>query len=497
MIMDKKTTYAEEEAQAMRAGWSFDNTYARLPTAFRVEQAPIPVSRPQLVLFNTRLAAQLGLNAQALKTPAGAAIFAGNLLPEGAQPLAQAYAGHQFGYFTMLGDGRAILLGEQLAPDGSRWDIQLKGAGQTPFSRRGDGRAAFGPMLREYLISEALFALGIPSTRSLAVVLTGEPVFRETTLPGAILTRVASSHLRVGTFEYIAARREAGELKILADYTIQRHFPELATSPQPYFHLLQTVISRQAALIAQWMSVGFIHGVMNTDNMTISGESIDYGPCAFMDTYHPDTVFSAIDSQGRYAYGNQAPMAHWNLVRFAETLVPLLHEQQDMAIDMAREALEAFSIQYHSHWLARMRSKLGLSAPSPDDATFIRELLSLMELHQADFTQTFRGLSEPILPEYPLFKTPAFAEWHSRWQQRTGGSGPALSTAMKAVNPAIIPRNHQVELALQAATLQGDLQPLQRLLEALADPFTDNPAFDDYRTPPSDTETVHQTFCGT
>ena len=485
---------------AVTAGWNFDNSYARLPEIFRAELAPVPVQSPRLLVFNAALAAELGLDEKALLGPEGAAIFAGNELPEGAQPIAQAYAGHQFGSFTMLGDGRAILLGEHLTPGGQRFDIQLKGSGQTPFSRRGDGRASLGPMLREYIISEALHAMGVPTTRSLAVVLTGEPVFRETPLPGAILTRVAASHLRVGTFEYAAARRDEGALKTLADYTIQRHFPELAAAENPYLALFYAVAERQAALVAQWMAVGFIHGVMNTDNVSIAGETIDYGPCAFMDAYDPATVFSSIDTQGRYAFSNQPQIAHWNLVRFAETLVPLLHEEQEKAVSIAEEAIGSFSGMYRHYWLAAMRAKLGLFNPEITDPALIKGLLDWMEGSRADFTNTFRSLSAETLPGEPLYQQDAFRQWHERWQLRLARQPQALEEArqlMRHHNPAIIPRNHQVEAALDAAVKKGDLSVLRRLLLALAKPDEDHPEYAEYRLPPEPGEGVYQTFCGT
>jgi uncharacterized protein YdiU (UPF0061 family) len=339
-------------------GWNFDNSYARLPKLFFTSLNPTPVRSPKLIFLNKPLAASLGLNAKSLKSEDGAAVLAGIQIPEGASPLAQAYAGHQFGHFTKLGDGRAILLGEQITPQGERFDIQLKGSGRTPYSRGGDGRAALGPMLREYIISEAMYALGIPTTRSLAVVTTGESIFRETELPGAILTRVASSHLRVGTFQYVANWGTVEELRTLADYTISRHYPEIEADENRYLSLLQEVIKRQAALISKWQLVGFIHGVMNTDNMTISGETIDYGPCAFMDTYDPATVFSSIDIQGRYSYGNQPYIGGWNLARFAETLLPLLHEDEKQAVNLAQDAISNYSELYRRNWLAGMRAKL-------------------------------------------------------------------------------------------------------------------------------------------
>ena len=371
-------------------GWNFDNSYARLPKTFFTLQNPTPVSSPKLVIFNESLATSLGLNGSALQREDGIGILAGNIIPQGATPLAQAYAGHQFGHFNMLGDGRAVLLGEQINPQGERVDIQLKGSGRTPYSRGGDGRAALGPMLREYIISEAMHALGIPTSRSLAVVSTGESVIRETNLPGAILTRVAASHIRVGTFQYAATWGKDGELQALADYTIKRHFPDIEEDENRYLSLLQEVIKRQAELIAKWQLVGFIHGVMNTDNMAISGESIDFGPCAFMDTYDPETVFSSIDREGRYAYGNQPYMAGWNLARFAESLLPLLHENQEQAIEIAEDAISNFAELYQSNWLAGMRAKLGIFNEETEDQPLIEDLLNMMQQYRADYTNTFR-----------------------------------------------------------------------------------------------------------
>lgn len=490
----------KSQATAKVAGWNFDNSYARLPELFYESFKPVPVKAPRMALFNPALTAELGLDPKALEGAEGAAIFAGNDLPEGAQPLAQAYAGHQFGHFTMLGDGRAILLGEQLTPDGQRFDIQLKGSGQTPFSRRGDGRAPLGPMLREYIMSEALHALGIPTTRSLAVAYTGELTYRDTALPGAVLVRVAASHIRVGTFEYAAGRRDLDALRALADYTLNRHFPEGAHADAPYLALLHAVMEGQAALVAKWMAVGFIHGVMNTDNMALSGETIDYGPCAFMDTYRAGQVFSSIDTQGRYAYRNQPKIAHWNLVRFAETLIPLLHEEQEEAIAIARAALETFPDTYQHYWLSAMRPKLGLSTAAEGDTELIEELLNWMEQQGADFTNTFRALSEAVLPEEDLFADARFQQWHSRWLARLEEEGTSLKAAhalMRSHNPVLIPRNHRVEAALSAAVQSDDFQPLHRLLAALSKPYSERSEYSDYCEPPAPEERVFQTFCGT
>ncbi|MDF2524886.1 MAG: hypothetical protein K0R31_2527, partial [Clostridiales bacterium] len=388
-----------KEKAIIETGWNMDNSYARLPKIFFANIDQNPVSLPKLVILNTPLATSLGLNALMLQNNDGVAIFAGNKIPEGALPIAQAYAGHQFGHFTMLGDGRAMLLGEQITPQGKRFDIQLKGSGRTPYSRGGDGRAALGPMLREYIISEAMHGLGIATTRSLGVVTTGESVIRETNQPGAVLTRVAASHLRVGTFQYASKWGTIEELRALADYTLQRHFPEVDLDDNPYLFLLKEVIKGQAVLIARWQLVGFIHGVMNTDNMTISGETIDYGPCAFMDTYNPATVFSSIDVHGRYAYGNQPNIALWNLSRFAETILPLLHVNQDAAIALAQDAITGFTELYHSNWLAGMRAKLGMFNQEKQDEQLIEDLLSMMQKHQADYTNTFRALTFDTLSD--------------------------------------------------------------------------------------------------
>ena len=400
------------------AGWNFDNSYTRLPEAFYVRLNPVPVRAPKLIVFNAALAQFLGLNPDALKGDECVTVFSGNRIPEGAEPLAQAYAGHQFGSFTMLGDGRAILLGEQVTPKGERFDIQFKGSGKNPFSRRGDGRAALGPMLREYIISEALHALDIPTTSSLAVVTTGEQVFRETVLQGAILTRTAASHIRVGTFEYAAARDNPDELRTLADYTIRRHFPDLAAAENPYFALLGAVMERQASLVARWLMVGFIHGVMNTDNMVLCGETIDYGPCAFMDAYDPNTVFSSIDHNGRYAYGRQPQIAQWNLAQFAETLLPLIDEGRQKAVSMASNAITGFQDTFRQYWLKGMRAKLGILNEEDADGALVEDLLDGMHRHGADFTTTFRDLSSVSLPEASMFRAPDFKQWFERWQAR-------------------------------------------------------------------------------
>jgi uncharacterized protein YdiU (UPF0061 family) len=481
-------------------GWQFDNSYIRLPEFFYSKVPPVPVQTPQMVFFNHALAEEMGLNAQLLDSELGARLLSGNLLPEGADPIAQAYAGHQFGHFTMLGDGRAILLGEQLTPGGQRLDLQLKGSGRTPYSRGGDGRAALGPMLREVIISEAMHALGIPTTRSLAVVTTGEPVFRDEVLPGAILTRIAASHIRVGTFQYAATWGGADAVAALADYTMERHYPEAASAENKYLALFEAVMAAQAKLVTQWQMVGFIHGVMNTDNMTLSGETIDYGPCAFMNHYDPLTVFSSIDHHGRYAYANQPPIAQWNLVRFVETLVPLIHPDTPEAIKLAEAAINTFPDLYQRHWLAGMRSKMGLLSESEDDKLLITDLLVLMQQHQADFTQTFRALSLDALPQTAFYQEAAFQEWYSRWQARLAAQPQSLEAArerMRRHNPDIIPRNHRVEEALDAATQRGDFTVMARLLDALKNPYEDAPSHAPYQEPPPLDGPRYQTFCGT
>jgi len=483
-----------------KTGWRFDNSYARLPELFYARVNPEPVRSPKIAVFNRELAATLGLNEEALNTPEGAAIFSGNVIPTGAEPVSQAYAGHQFGHFTMLGDGRASLLGEHISPKEERFDIQLKGSGPTPFSRRGDGRSALGPMLREYIISEAMHGLGIPSTRSLAVVTTGETVIRETPLPGAILTRVASSHIRVGTFEYAARLENPESIRVLADYTLRRHYPELLSTSEPYLSLLHAVMERQASLIAKWMHVGFVHGVMNTDNMALSGETIDYGPCAFMDHYSPSTLFSSIDRNGRYAYGNQPRIAEWNLTRFAEALLPLLHEDQESAVAKAKEAMFTFFPTFQRHWQAGMQSKLGLASSEEGDISLIEDLLKWMEKNQADYTNTFRALSAERLPDEAMLRDAAFAEWHSRWQarlRRESNSREFALRLMRSQNPVVIPRNHRVEEALEAAVEREDYTVMERLLTALKTPYEDSALYVEYRTPAAHGGDAYKTFCGT
>jgi serine/tyrosine/threonine adenylyltransferase len=481
------------------AGWRLEHTYAELPPELWADAAPTAVRAPRIVAFNRRLATALGLEAEALEGPDGAAIFGGNTLPPGGRPIAQAYAGHQFGHFTVLGDGRAILLGEQITPSGARLDIQLKGAGQTRFSRRGDGRAALGPMLREYIISDAMHALGIPTTRSLAVVATGEPVYRESRLRGAVLTRVAASHIRVGTVQWTAARGDVGATRALADYTLARHYPELTASPEPHLALFRAIVARQAALVARWQLVGFIHGVMNTDNMALSGETIDYGPCAFMDAYDPATVFSSIDEAGRYAYGNQPGIAQWNLARLAEAMLPLFDPDVEAAVAHATPVLEGFASQFEQHRLDGMRAKLGLFTREPDDAALADDLLAWMQRRSADFTNTFRSLTRGRLVEDPGDADPELAAWHGRLQARRGRQPQSPADAerlMRQHNPAFIPRNHLVEAALAAAADEDDVSVMTRLLDVLATPFDhdrDLPAFSE----PASRERPYRTFCGT
>jgi len=483
-------------------GWRFDNSYSRLPGSFFVRLPPVPVRKPHLVLLNRPLCAELGLDAEALETEEGVAQLSGNRVPGGAEPLAQAYSGHQFGNFTRLGDGRAILLGEQLAPDGRRHDIQLKGSGPTPFSRGGDGRAALGPMLREYIISEAMHALGIPTTRSLAVVTTGEAVFRETPTPlrGAILTRVAASHIRVGTFQELASSDDREGLRLLADYTIRRHFPECAGAGNRALALLHGVMERQAALVAQWLHAGFIHGVMNTDNMALSGETIDYGPCAFMDAYEPEAVFSSIDRTGRYAFGNQPAIAQWNLARFAETLLPLLHPDEKEAVAIAQEAIAAFPGMFQTRRLAGMRAKLGLFNEEEGDTALMSDFLACLQRLGADYTNSFRALGAETPPDSPLFRDQGFTDWRQRWQERLGRqpqTGEESRRLMRTNNPAVIPRNHRVEEALAAAVEQDDYTVLEDLLRVLSRPYDDPPEQGGYHLPPEAGGRPYRTFCGT
>ncbi len=490
----------------------FRNTYARLPERFYARLNPTPVAAPRLIKLNSVLARNLGLDPDMLASPEGIEILAGNRVATGSEPLAVAYAGHQYGVFVpRLGDGRANLLGEVIGRNGVRYDVQLKGSGPTPFSRGGDGRAALGPVLREYIVSEAMAALEVPTTRALAAVTTGQQVFRETALPGAVLTRIAASHIRVGTFEYFAARRDKEATRTLADYAMARHYPEVAHGERPYRAFLDGVIGRQAHLVAHWMLVGFIHGVMNTDNTSISGETIDYGPCAFMEAYDPGTVFSSIDSQGRYAYSNQPAIALWNLTRLAESLLPLLEQEEgreEAAVASAQEALTAFASNYEAAHLAGLRRKLGLFAELDGDLAIAQDLLERMAANRADFTLTFRRLCDAASGKggdagvRTQFADPAaYDTWAAAWRQRLDREEPIpaheRAAAMKKVNPAFIPRNHLVEAALSAAVEHQDFQPFEHLLDVLSRPYEERPGLERYATPAGPEERVRWTFCGT
>ena len=473
------------------AGWNLEHTYVKLPKIFYRKQKPAPAPNPEMVIFNHGLARNLGLDEDGLKDAAD--IFTGVELPEGAYPIAMAYAGYQFGHFTMLGDGRAVLLGEQVTPDGRRFDIQLKGSGLTPFSREGDGMAALLPMLREYIVSEAMFALGIPTTRSLAVALTGREVYRERVLPGAVLTRTALSHIRVGTFNYVSAFGQEKELRVLADYCIWRHFPQIENARNKYLLLLGEVARLQGELIAKWQLAGFIHGVMNTDNMTISGETIDYGPCAFMDTYDPDTVFSSIDRSGRYAYKNQPAIGAWNLARLAESLLPLLGGSKESAIEAASGEIMNYWEHYSKNWFEGMKKKLGITGHEADDKSLIEELLDIMQRNGLDYTNTFREL---MREGAALFEIAEYASWHEKWQarlERQEERWEDIFEIMKKHNPAVIPRNHRVEEALAAAA-NGDLTVIDNLLEALSKPFEESEI---YAMAPDKELCGYKTFCGT
>ncbi|MGI4853511.1 MAG: protein adenylyltransferase SelO [Janthinobacterium lividum] len=484
----------------------FDNSYARLGGSFSARMQPVTVRAPQLIRVNDVLARFLNIDPESLHSQEAAEIFAGNRVADGSEPLAMAYAGHQFANFVpQLGDGRACLLGEVIAQDGRRYDIQLKGSGPTPFSRRGDGRAALGPVLREYLVSEAMHALGVPTTRALAAVLTGEQVVREEMMPGAVFTRVASSHLRVGTFEYFAAREDKDSIRTLADYAIQRHYPEAAQSDKRYRALLQGVTTRQAKLVAQWMGLGFIHGVMNTDNTSISGETIDYGPCAFMEAYDPATVFSAIDRNGRYAYGNQPGIMTWNLSRLAETLLPLMEDEEgskEAALAAAYDVLNSFAPTYEAEYLAIFRRKLGLTKPQDGDVTLIKDLLEAMTVNRADFILTFRRLSEGdgSFARTQFADPAAFDAWAAGWRDRLrseASSQDERNAAMQRENPIYIPRNHLVQEIIEAAVLQQDFAPFEQLLEVLATPFEERAGLERFAMPALPEQRVTQTFCGT
>ncbi|GEK59207.1 hypothetical protein CHL76_12250 [Marinococcus halophilus] len=489
-----------EKNTAKKAGWQLEHSYAALPQTFFSKLTPAPVQEPELVILNEQLASSLGLDSEALREDENLQVLAGSQTPENGLPLAQAYAGHQFGHFTMLGDGRALLHGEQITPEGRRVDIQLKGSGRTPYSRGGDGRAALGPMLREYIISEAMHALGIPTTRSLAVVKTGEPVFRESVLTGAVLTRTSSSHLRVGTFEYALNHGSMNDLQALADYTIDRHYPEVRETENPYLELLRKVVTRQASLISKWQLAGFIHGVMNSDNMALSGETIDYGPCAFMNSYDPKTVFSSIDARGRYAYGRQPIMAEWNLSRFAEALVPLIDENQEKSVELAQAEISQFPERFNEYWLQGMRAKLGLFTEEQEDEALITSLLSLMQTHEADYTNTFRALTFNQFDDSGLFTDSDFASWQEQWLERLERQEESKDLSgqlMRDHNPAVIPRNHHVEEAIEAAEKNRDYSVMNQLLNVLSEPYAHTKEQEKYTAPPAPSLVPYRTYCGT
>ena len=481
-----------------KINWNFDNTYFNLSEPFREKISPSPVKKPEIILLNNDLAKLLSLDFSKISNSELSNVFSGNLLPAGSNSIAQAYAGHQFGHFTMLGDGRAVLIGEHVSQSNKKYDIQFKGSGKTAFSRNGDGRAALGPMLREYIISEAMNALKIPTTRSLAVVKTGELIQREKALQGAILTRVASSHIRVGTFQYIAARQKDDELKTLLDYTIDRHYPEIKNSNNQALDLLNRLIERQCDLVVNWMRVGFIHGVMNTDNMTVSGETIDYGPCAFMDTYDPKTVFSSIDQNGRYAYCNQPGITKWNLARFAECLIPFFERDQKKAIQIATETINDFEKKYEEKWLNMMRNKLGISGLDNKDKPLILDLLTWMHEKKADYTNTFCHLMNLDPKKEKIFEDSKFIVWKKRWKERllkNDNNQIKNKELMKNNNPLVIPRNHKIEEALEAAEL-NDMEPINKILEILKNPYDKQSEIIDYQYPSKSSE-KYQTFCGT
>jgi len=482
----------------MTIGWHFDNTYSKLSKTFIEDIKPTPVHDPELVILNEQLAKELNLDFSKTKEKDLSLLFSGNSLPNGSTTIAQAYAGHQFGHFTMLGDGRAVLIGEHISNKNNRFDIQFKGSGRTSFSRGGDGRAALGPMLREYIISEAINSLNIPTTRSLAVVKTGEKVVRENLLDGAILTRVASSHLRVGTFQYIAARQNIEDLNTLVDYTIERHYPQIKSSKTKALDLLNLVMEKQCRLVVDWMRVGFIHGVMNTDNMTISGETIDYGPCAFMDQYHPKTVFSSIDKFGRYAYSNQPPIAKWNLARFAECLIPLIDKNEETAIKIATDVIDNFQNIYEKKWLNMMRDKLGLFGEDKNDRQLIDDLLNWMEKYKIDYTNTFCHLMEIKIDEN-TYKDESFITWFDEWKKRSklnNSSKEKQIELMKKNNPIVIPRNHKVEEALTEAN-NGNLEKMKKLNDILKNPYSNQEDIAEYQVPAPMSNEKYQTFCGT
>jgi len=481
----------------MTIGWHFDNTYSKLSNTFKEDIKPTPVNNPELVVLNEELAKDLKLDFSKISKKELAKLFSGNSLPEGTKTIAQAYAGHQFGHFTMLGDGRAVLIGEHLVNNINRFDIQFKGSGRTSFSRNGDGRAVLGPMLREYIISEAINSLKIPTTRSLAVIKTGEKVIRENLLPGAILTRVASSHIRVGTFQYIAVKQNINDLKILMNYTIDRHYPEIKSSKNKALDLLNLVMEKQCQLVVNWMRVGFIHGVMNTDNMAISGETIDYGPCAFIDQYDPKTVFSSIDSYGRYSFTNQPPITKWNLARFAECLIPLIDKDQDAAVKIATETINNFEKIYEIKWLNMMRDKLGLFGEEKNDAILIDDLLKWMEKNKADYTNTFCNLMNIKTGNNEIYNDKDFINWSSKWEKRILASNNSKDKSlglMKNSNPVVIPRNHKVEEALKAAN-ENNLEVMNKLLSVLSKSYENQKNIEEFQSPSNVKE--YQTFCGT
>ena len=481
----------------MTIGWHFDNTYSKLSNTFKENIKPTPVHDPELVILNEELASNLNLDFSKIDKKKLAEIFSGNSIPEDTHTIAQAYAGHQFGHFTMLGDGRAVLLGEHLVNNDNRFDIQFKGSGRTSFSRGGDGRAALGPMLREYIISEAIHSLNIPTTRSLAVVKTGEKVVRENLLQGAILTRVASSHLRVGTFQYIAATQNIENLNTLVDYTINRHYPEIKSSNSKALDLLNLVMEKQCQLVINWMRVGFIHGVMNTDNMAISGETIDYGPCAFMDHYDPKTVFSSIDKFGRYAFSNQPPITKWNLARFAECLIPLIDKNEDTAIKLATDLIDNFQNIYEDKWLNMIRDKLGLFGEDKNDKKLINDLFNWMEKNKADYTNTFCNLMDINSDE--VYKSNDFIDWKNKWKKRSelnNSTTEKQSKLMRSNNPIVIPRNHKVEEALAEAD-KGSLDKMKNLLAILKNPYDNQNNIEEYQLPAPSSNEKYQTFCGT
>tara|TARA_B100000579_G_C22802872_1_gene840870 strand:+ start:150 stop:1613 length:1464 start_codon:yes stop_codon:yes gene_type:complete len=480
-------------------GWKFDNSYARLPELMSTRLNPVPVKSPKLIILNYELAKELELDFSFVDNVDLSLIFSGNALPIGTESIAQAYAGHQFGHFTILGDGRAVVIGEHITKKNKRFDIQFKGSGKTPYSRNGDGRAALGPMLREYIISEAMYGLNIPTTRSLAVVKTGEDVIRETVLKGAILTRVAESHIRVGTFQYIAAKGDLKTLKMLVSYSINRHYPNYKDTENSALALFKCVMEKQIELIVNWMRVGFIHGVMNTDNTTISGETIDYGPCAFIDIYKPDTVFSSIDLQGRYAFFNQPVIIQWNLSRFAEALLPLIDKDENKAIIIAEECINDFNTIYKKKWLEMMKKKIGLFRNIDEDENLIKELLLLMKKNKADFTNTFLNLSNKNLNN-EFFKNKLYSEWIKKWKFRLNKNKEPIEKSLALMqnnNPSVIPRNHKVEEVLNAANNDDNFEPMYNLLDILKKPYDYTKNIKHYQSPPDENQKVYQTFCGT